>query len=279
MSAACVWLIGGTSESVTLAHGLSAADVSFVVTVTTASARDLYPKAARVFVGALSASDMLVFVQKWQVRCILDASHPFADAVSRQAIALTQNQNADQDSCPAYIRPAYIRYERSEVSASGLRASHSASQNLEDNVIYVDSLDDLIEFDILRHQRVLFTVGYRYLAGVAPLRQTSVLFARVLPSVEAISGAIAAGFSAKEIVAMRPPISAELESALWQQWKITCVVAKASGVAGGERTKRAIAAQLGVTLVLVKRPQLTYPNQTDSVIAAVDFCSKTLSLY
>lgn len=240
----------------------------FVVTVTTASARELYADTARVFVGPLSASAMVAFVAQWRVRCILDASHPFAHVVSRQAIALVQNSGQEPEL-------AYLRYERPTVSAPDC----SASQNLEDNAIYVDSLDDLIKTDILKHQRVLFTVGYRYLARFAPLRQTSVLFARVLPSVEAMTGAIAAGFLSQDIVALRPPVSPAVEAALWQQWKITCVVAKASGVAGGEATKRAIAADLGVTLILIKRPPLIYPNQTNSMRDAVEFCSKTLRLY
>ncbi len=250
-----------------------------MVTVTTASAQGLYAADARVIVGQLSAVEMLEFVQKWRVRCVLDASHPFAAVVSRSAIALAKD-----------CEIAYLRYERAAASASNqLTAQALATQDLsaqdltaqddEIDVAYVDSLDDLIETDILQHQRVLFTVGYRHLAKLAPLRKTSVLFARVLPSVDAITEALSAGFSSKEIVALRPPVSLVVEAALWQQWDITCVVAKASGAAGGESVKRAIATQLGVKLVLIKRPQLTYPNQTNSVQRAVAFCSKTLRLY
>ena len=268
----CVWLIGGTSESALLAERLAAAGLPFVVTVATASAQGLYAETAPVFVGALSASEMAEFVQKWRVRCILDASHPFADRVSRQAIALMQSWNNDPNKNDGID---YIRYERIAISS----CSQSTVQKPEDNVIYVDSLDNLTKTDILHHQRVLFTVGYRYLAQFAPLRQTSVLFARVLPSVEAISGAIAAGFSSKEMIALRPPVSPAVETALWQQWNITCVVAKASGTAGGEETKRAIAAKLGTQLILVNRPQLMYPNQTNSIPIAIEFCLKALSLY
>jgi len=282
--AGCVWLIGGTSESALLAEALAKAKVPFVVTVATESARGLYAETARVAVGALAVSEMTEFVRAWDVRCVLDASHPFADVVSRQAIllcqgsaiALIKDQYKDQaEDSTQENELAYLRYERSAVSAP----SPAVAQNPGDSAICVDSLYELIKTDILQHQRVLFTVGYRYLAKFAPLRQTSALFARVLPSVEAISGAIAAGFSSKEIIALRPPVSSAVEAALWQQWNITCVVAKASGAAGGEKVKRAIAAELGVQLVLITRPQMTYPNQTNSVPAAVEFCLKSLSLY
>ena len=300
MTDGCVWLIGGTSESVLLAEALAEAGVPFVVTVTTEAARALYTQTMRVVVGALSALEMKAFVEKWRVRCILDASHPFANVVSQQSIALAKSrfdesrltnselakgepdksgpEKSMTSSSPAHLQTHqlyYLRYERQSISG----IERAKVENSENRVTYVDSLEDLIETDILRRQRVLFTVGYRHLAQFAPLRQSSVLFVRVLPSVEAIKGAIAAGFSSKEIIALRPPVSAAVEMALWQQWQITCVVAKASGAAGGEEAKRAIAARLGVWLVLIKRPQLIYPNQTNSISSAVEFCCKRLSLY
>lgn len=288
-----------------LAEALAEAGVPFVVTVTTEAARALYAQTIytqtmRVVVGALSALEMKAFVEKWGVRCILDASHPFANMVSQQAIALAKSgfdesglakreltksepDKSEPEKSVTSSRPAnlqthqlyYLRYERQSI----LEIERPKVENSENSVTYVDSLEDLIETDILRCQRVLFTVGYRHLAQFAPLRQSSALFARVLPSVDAIKGAIAAGFSSKEIIALRPPVSADVEMALWQQWQITCVVAKASGAAGGEKTKRAIAARLGVWLVLIKRPQLIYPHQTNSVSSAVEFCCKRLSLY
>ncbi|NER82588.1 MAG: cobalt-precorrin-6A reductase, partial [Leptolyngbya sp. SIO1D8] len=66
-------------------------------------------------------------------------------------------------------------------------------------------------------------------------------------------------------------ISPPLETALWQHWKITQVVTKASGQAGGEHHKQAIAAKLGVRLIRLARPAITYPACTDSLAAAVEF--------
>ena len=254
---ATVWLIGGTSESTALAAALSSRGVPCVITVTTESAKRLYADMAQIRVGQLSSQSLPGFVDQWQVSCILDASHPFASEISRLAIALAQTQ-----SIP------YLRYERETVDCT-----HQAA---DPSVILVDSVESLISSDILRYQRVLFTVGYRYLSQFSHLRPDARLFARILPSVEAIAGATAAGFAPADIIALRPPVSAALEAALWQHWKITRVVAKASGVPSGEATKRKLADQLGVRLILIQRPQLVYPNQTNSVIEATDFCSKII---
>ncbi|MEL7050899.1 MAG: cobalt-precorrin-6A reductase [Cyanobacteria bacterium J06588_5] len=275
-----IWLIGGTRESSELAYRLSARAVPYVVTVTTDAARALYPQATQVHVGQLADAAARQFVRRWQIRGILDASHPFASEVSRLAIALAQTEAI-----------AYLRYERTDMSPDANIASASptdSSQVIPSQVIQIDAIQDLVTSDTLQQsslarvssvQRILFTIGYRALPTVRPLRQTAQLFARVLPSAEAVSGAIAAGFSSQEIMAIRPPVSAELEAALWRQWKITHIVAKASGAAGGEGVKRAIAAELGVVLILIRRPRLIYPNQTNSISAATEFCVKTLRVY
>nr|WP_228024999.1 precorrin-6A/cobalt-precorrin-6A reductase [cf. Phormidesmis sp. LEGE 11477] len=297
-------MIGGTSESAAVARALFDADVPYVVTVTTEAARQLYPSAANVWVGQLSANSIAAFIQRWQVKCILDASHPFASEISRLAIAIA-NQSAELPGA------AYLRYERTEICQQSSSQQSSSQQSLHSKndaeehpdrkstdtdsaersiispITSISSLGELLDSSvfsqILRYQRILFTLGCRQLSQFSShldrLRQTSQLFVRVLPSIEALSAALAAGFSTQEIVAIRPPISPALERALWQQWQISVVIAKASGIAGGEVVKRAIALELGVHLILIRRPSIIYPQQTNLISEAVEFCAETLRLY
>ncbi|MGB3297110.1 MAG: cobalt-precorrin-6A reductase [Phormidesmis sp.] len=259
-----IWLIGGTSESAELAIALTQQAIPYIVTVTTEAAIELYPPDAQIQVGKLTPKTMTTFVVQQQIAGILDASHPFACEVSRQAIALAQPPH--QSHIP------YLRYERPTVS--GDRA-----------VTTVRSIDELLASDLLHHQRVLFTVGCRDLYRFSALRQTSQLFARILPSADAIAQATSAGFPAQNIIALRPPVSAALEKALWQQWKITRVVAKASGHASGEAIKRQVASELNAEingeldprLILIARPPISYPQQTNAMSAAIQFCRQCLS--
>lgn len=252
-----VWLIGGTYESAELAGRLSAQAIPYVVTVTTPAAKGLYLPTASVSVGKLTPETIQKFALQQNIRCVVDASHPFACEISRQAMTLCERQGL-----------AYLRYERSAVESAA-----------DKSVIDVDSLEALLASDLLHRQRVLFTLGYRHLSQFAPFRQTSELFARVLPSVEAIAGALAAGFAPQNIIALRPPIAPALEKALWQQWQISRVVAKASGEPGGEAIKRQVAAELGVGLILIRRPAIAYLAQTTSADAVVGFCTESLKLY
>jgi precorrin-6A/cobalt-precorrin-6A reductase len=256
-----IWLIGGTRESAELAVALSQQKLPYIVTVTTEAARKLYPLGTQVQVGILTGDAIARFIQQQRIRCILDASHPFACEISRQAIALTQTQAI-----------VYLRYERSNVS-------EPVSEPISEPVSFVRSMrsiEELLTSGILQHQRVLFTLGCRELHRFATLRQTSQLFARILPSADALAQAHSAGFDPSSIIALRPPVSAALEKALWQQWNISTVVAKSSGGPGGEAIKRQVAQELGIALILLQRPTMHYPQQTKEVSVAVQFCRDSM---
>ena len=244
-----VWLIGGTGESVELAIVLSQAAIPCLITVTTESARHLYPNVANltVFVGRLTPVQMAEFVQQQGISAIVDASHPFAAVVSENAIAISQQ-----------FKLPYLRFERPQIDVQN--ASH---------ILAFPNFKALLESQILAGKRVLLTLGYQSLPLFQTWHQKATLFTRILPSTIALETALAAGFPPQQIIALRPPISAELELALWQQWQINCVVTKASGKAGGEDIKRQIAEKMGIPLAIITRPSLNYPQQSNRISDAI----------
>jgi precorrin-6A/cobalt-precorrin-6A reductase len=276
-----IWLIGGTQESAQLATAIAQLNLPCTVTVTTESARSLYPNTTnlRVWVGKLDAHQVQRFLQVEQIVVILDASHPFAVEVSRLAIAASIEANLP-----------YLRWERlqlgygSKDDQKGAESSikntlfTSAEELCNGSAMYLDSFETLLMSNYLLGERVLLTVGYRPLAQFQPWQERSTLFTRILPSVTALEAALAAGFTNDRILALRPPVSLELEQALWQQWQISLVVTKASGIAGGEDIKHRAAMELGVKLIVVDRPQITYPQQTHDLQAALEFCLTHLAM-
>jgi precorrin-6A/cobalt-precorrin-6A reductase len=163
----------------------------------------------------------------------------------------------------AHLNIPYLRFERSSVGDPDNR-----------QVILLNSFETLLAGDYLHKQRVLLTVGYKTLPLFHSWQEHSTLFARILPSVTSLEVAIASGFSSERIIALRPPVTAELEKALWHQWDISLVVTKASGTAGGENIKRIIAAELGIPLIVIARPVVEYPQQTSDLSVALDFCQR-----
>lgn len=247
-----IWLIGGTRESVRLAEAMVRMHVRCTVSVTTESARSLYGKIPqlRVWVGLLDEETLEQFLPAENIAAIVDASHPYAVAISELAISTARSQTIP-----------YLRYERPEISP----------QNTE-YTLRLPNFDTLLSGNYLTGQRVLLTVGYRPLAAFKPWQMRSTLFARILPSPTALEAALKAGFTNDRLIALRPPISVDLERSLWRQWQISMVVTKASGSAGGEDAKQAVAAELGTKLVIIDRPKLDYPRQTSEIDEVVAFC-------
>ncbi|UZQ54922.1 cobalt-precorrin-6A reductase [Trichothermofontia sichuanensis B231] len=263
-----IWLIGGTQESAQLAAALSVAQLPWVVSVTTENARDLYRTTqlahpdVQIWVGRLNDRTIDDFLGHYQVTAILDASHPFAVEISQLAIAAAQR----------HVLP-YLRYERPAIPPSPDAAV--VSGNPEAPLFRrVDSLVTLLRSDTLQGERVLLTLGYRSLPAFAPWQSRATLFARILPSPIALETALAAGFTPDRIIALRPPLSLDLERALWQHWHISLVVTKASGEAGGETMKRQLAQALGIPLVTIARPTIAYPQQTQDIPTAIAFCQQ-----
>ncbi len=249
-----LWLVGGTTESAQLARQLEQAQTPCTITVTTPTALGLYPPSPhlRCRVGALDPQTIDQFIHQEAIAAILDLSHPFATAISQLAL----------DTAGRYGLP-YLRYERPGLA--------------QDQVF--PSFRELLTLNRAPTDRVLLTVGYRPLELFAPWQGCCLLFARILPSPTALAAALAAGFPPERLIALRPPVGAPLERSLVQQWQITHWVTKASGAPGGEATKRQVAQELGIPLLVVARPPALVNYSTDNLNTAWEFCRQHLGWY
>ncbi len=253
-----IWLIGGTSDSVAIAQMLANARIYFVVSVATPIAKDIYAAGTKVEIGCMDRHRMQDFCQQENIAAVVDASHPHAAEVSRSAIAVTNKLNIP-----------YLRYERSNP-----RVFNLASENVSE--IELDSFDTLLSGNYLQGHKVLLTVGCKILPQFQSWQKRATLYARVLPKIESLNVANKAGFKRDRLIAIRPPLTLELEKALWQQWKISLVVTKASGKAGGEDIKRQVAASLNIPLIIIARPQVNYPQQTTDLMEILAFCRSAI---
>ena len=253
-----LWLIGGTTESITLASVIASLGLPCTVTVTTKTAKKLYPKTPKlgVLVKRLDGECLEQFLQEQQIAAVLDASHPYAVEISRMAIRAAVKQQIP-----------YLRFERLPAK----------TQTDNSKIISLDSFDTLLAGNYLHQQRVLLTIGCKALPLFHSWQDKSTLFARILPTVTSLETAIAAGFSSQRIIALRPPVPTQLEKVLWRHWDISLVVTKASGEAGGEEVKREVATELGIPLVVIARPVVEYPQQTSDLAQALAFCQSQVA--
>jgi len=264
-----IWLIGGTSESRELAIALIKAQIACLISVTTETARSLYPQdpLIQVWVGKINPTQINSFVQQQDIAAILDASHPFAREISQLAIATAANNQLP-----------YLRYERPHtLTISGHNDSAPQLSQNSSSVLYLDNFDTLIAGDYLTGHRVLLTIGYRHLSLFRPWQQNCTLFARILPSINALQAALDAGFTPNRIIAIRPPLTLDFERSLLSHWQISLLVTKASGQAGGEQIKHQLARELNLQLLIIKRPPINYPQQTSDISVSVQFCHQAVT--
>ena len=230
-----------------------------IISVTTATAKALYAPTAEVSVGCMDNLQMRLFCEQNSISAIVDASHPYAVAVSSQAIAVATK-----------LRLPYLRYERQNYQEANDLANAQRQE--------LPSIEHLVAGDYLNNHRALLTLGCKALAQFQPWQERATLFARVLPKIASLETAISAGFTSDRLIAIRPPISLATEMALWQQWKISLVVTKASGKAGGENIKQQAARELGIPLIVITRPQITYPQVTHQLCDVVTFVRQAIAI-
>ncbi|MBE9114704.1 precorrin-6A/cobalt-precorrin-6A reductase [Lusitaniella coriacea LEGE 07157] len=302
--------MGGTQESREIARAIARLKLPCLITVTTQAATHLYEPSPQqhILVGRLNPEDLQPFLLEQNIAAVVDASHPFAVEISQRAIAVTRDYNIPY---LRYERPVSVIKQgdraggRGEVGtplrsqadlgeaggqhfdtlsdrgdeAVGAQCLRPKSQSLhpEPQIIELDSFTTLLQGNYLENQRTLLTVGCKILPRFQPWQNRATLFARVLPTVNSIDIALKAGFTPNRLIALRPPISPELEQALWQQWQISLVITKASGKAGGETLKRTLAQQLGISLIIIARPPVAYPQKTSDLNQVLTFCQQTLN--
>ncbi len=247
-----VALIGGTSESRSLAAALSQQGIPWLVTVTTEGARRLYQDLpGQVIVTHFSQESLAQFLQERQIRVVLDASHPFAQQISQLAMQVT-----------AQLGIPYLRYERPSVE-------------LDPWVQVAPDWQGVLTDAVLTGRRVLLTVGVKALPLFVPWQDRCQLWARVLP--ESVPQAVQAGIPAERVMGMRLPLSFEQELQLWQQLRPEVAISKASGEAGGLRIKQAVAKTLGIPLWVIQRPPLDYPWCSQDLTEVVQECKRRLA--
>ena len=98
------------------------------------------------------------------------------------------------------------------------------------------------------------------------------LYPRVLPTLAGITACEAAGIPHRNILAMQGPFTQELNAALLRQFRISYMVTKDGGVAGGFAEKAEAAAQCGVQLIVLRRPE----EQGESTETILQRCREIL---
>lgn len=229
-----IWLIGGTTEGKEIAEQLIKKKQQVIISVVSEQGKDtLTHLPCLIHVGAMNRTEMSIFAIEQGIELILDASHPYAQNVSENALLVANN-----------LGLPFVRYER--------KNQHHPT------AIYVKSYIDAVTFLATAEGNILLTTGSRMLQQFATLERER-LYARVMPTQESIAACEAANIPMSHILAINGLMSAELNYQILQEYNIGSIVSKDSGQAGGLPEKVAAAQRAKVPIVIIERPTVDYP--------------------
>jgi precorrin-6A/cobalt-precorrin-6A reductase len=209
-----------------------------------------------VHTGCRDTAGLVALLRTEGVRAVVDASHPYAAAVSRNV----------QEACAALGLP-YLRYERPPAPLPEYDKLYRAA----DAATAARLAAGLGKV-------VFLATGSRTLAVFKnePLLAGHRLIARVLPEPEVLAVCRRLGFAPGDIVALQGPFSHQLNAALFREYAADVIVTKNSGLVGGTDSKLSAARELGLPVVVIDRPAAEYSRVAADFGAVGDFIREVM---
>lgn len=228
-----VLLFAGTTEGRQVAGFLKRCEIPAIVCTATeyGKCRIDPGKTLDIRSERLTSEEMKELILKEQISLVVDATHPYAVAVSeniRTACSLTETE--------------YLRLLRPSSEADGeftiVSSAEEAARWLEDT-----------------EGRVLVTTGSKELSvfTAVPDYQERI-YARVLPTPEVVKHCAELGFDAGHLIAMQGPFSLEMNRAMLRQTGAKILVTKESGKNGGFEEKVQAVREADAHLLVIGRP-------------------------
>lgn len=238
-------ILGGTGEAAALARGVVArfGDSVALTTALAGRTRNPGPIAGQVRIGGFGgAVGLAAYMIDQKVDCLIDATHPFAAAISRAARLAAQRTGV-----PRLVlrRPPWSRHP----------------------------LDRWIEVDSPAAAALLvgrvgrcawLTLGAGPLAAFAPATGVRFVVRMIDPPRQELP------LRSCEVVLGRGPFSVAEERHLLHRYAIDVVVSRASGGAATE-AKLIAARELGLPVIMVRRPPPEPGPAVETVEAALDW--------
>lgn len=243
-----ILLAGGTKDSRIIAEKLLRDNHKIIVTTATEYGGQLISHLdLEVKVAKLDLEGLKDLAKEMNVSWIVDATHPYAIEISNNLLKLS-----------TILGVPYYRYERSMLEYK------------KENSFY--SLDELINFLEEARGNILLTLGSNNIHRFKELKNKKSIYVRILPTEYAIKKCEDAGFRPSQILGLQGPFNTTFNEAIYSNYDIKYVVTKESGATGGELEKVEAAANLGVRVVVLKRPVVHYRNlynEIDDLIGAI----------
>jgi len=241
-----IFLIAGTEDGRKLAKFLSDKNYKITASVVSDYGRKILEQYKNIKVSdkKLNADELEKILRDGDFKILVDASHPYAENVSANAITACQK-----------AKIFYIRYERPEVEITYKK------------IYRVETYEQAAKISSELGKNIFLTTGSRNLKkflSCEEIKNCNVT-ARILPTAEVLAECEKL-LSPKQIIAIQGKFSVELNAELFKHAGAEVIVTKNSGEVGGADTKIQAAEILNLPVVVIERPKINYPNLAKSFV-------------
>ena len=240
-----LWLFSGTSDGNKIAQELISGNHRLKVFVATQYGRKVAAETLQEEVlemGRMNESEIFERAELETPEKVVDATHPFALEISKNLMNFCRT-----------CKIPYIRYERPEEPITG------------ENIYFVNDIKQAAEKAKTLGKQILLTLGSKNIEPFLGKDFQGRIHIRMLPDPQLIDQLLSKGVPPDRIIAIQGPFSISMNQAMMAEYSIDCLITKSSGKEGGVPQKIAAAKELGVSVIVIKRPDMNYP---------VSFCDK-----
>jgi len=251
-----VLVMAGTIDAGKIISDLSmAGGVNVLATATTPHGAGLakISGASKVLEGFFDSEKLANIVQENDIELLIDATHPFASAATKNAINASDSAGVD-----------YIRFERPATIIPDSQLVHQVN-SFEDAAVVIREI--LNQNSFLKEEnpskdkvpskgKVLHLAGVNTLHHLTEVISSDLIVVRVLPTVYSVKKSLELGIPHNNIVAMEGTFSPRFNGILMEEFQIKVVLTKESGESGGTMSKIQAALVEEVQVVIVMRPEI-----------------------
>lgn len=224
-------LFGGTTEGRILAGQAAALGYAVTLCVATEYGREVLPPDSgqiTVKTGRLDLAAMTALMQVVHFACVVDATHPYAVVVSQNILAAAKT-----------MQLPYFRLLREQGDCA--------------DCCYAESTKRACM--LVGEGNIFATTGSKEIAAyilIPDYRQR--VYARVLPTPEALALCRSAGLADAHILTGKGPFTVAQNEAVLRDYQIKTMITKDGGVFGGFAEKLQAAKNCGTRVIVVRRP-------------------------
>lgn len=199
-----------------------------------------------VRVQRLDKDEMIQLFHEEQPILVVDATHPYADIVSRNI------RTACKESGSSYLRVRRNRLQHEEA----LRKEKDGGEPLLRRFATIDDMTSWINENLGSEDVIFSSLGSKNLKDLVQIQNYEKrVIARILPTPEGTSDALALGYAMKNIYGLHGPFSEAFNAAQFVETGTKLLLTKDTGKTGGYDAKVSAALGLGILVAVLSRPE------------------------